>query len=86
MLPAVHRSPYLTQRAARAQYSTKADMWALGCVAYELCTLRHAFDARDMQGAKPPPNLHTHTHTHAHRARARAHTHTHTTTQVRHHP
>ena len=34
----------------KQRYSTKADMWALGCVLYELTTLRHAFDAKDMQG------------------------------------
>ena len=26
-------------------YSFSADMWALGCVAYELCALRPAFEA-----------------------------------------
>lgn len=25
-------------------------MWALGCVVYEMATLKHAFDARDMNG------------------------------------
>lgn len=25
-------------------------MWALGCVCYEVLTLRHAFDAKDMSG------------------------------------
>lgn len=25
-------------------YGPKSDVWALGCVLYELCTLRHAFD------------------------------------------
>ena len=33
----------------KQRYSNKADMWALGCVLYELTTLRHAFDANDMQ-------------------------------------
>jgi len=23
-------------------------MWALGCCLYEMCTLRHAFNAKDM--------------------------------------
>ena len=32
------------------QYSNKSEMWALGCVLYELCTLRRSFDHR----------LHTH--------------------------
>lgn len=31
-------------------HSVKADMWALGCVAYEVVSLRHAFDAKDMSG------------------------------------
>ena len=26
-------------------YSYKSDIWALGCVLYEMCNLRHAFDA-----------------------------------------
>ena len=26
-------------------YSYKSDVWALGCVLYEMCNLRHAFDA-----------------------------------------
>lgn len=29
-------------------YSTKADVWSLGCVLYELCTLKHPFRAEDM--------------------------------------
>ncbi len=28
------------------QYNHKSDVWALGCVLYELCTLKHAFDAQ----------------------------------------
>jgi len=30
------------------QYNTKTDVWSLGCILYELCTLKHAFDARNM--------------------------------------
>lgn len=26
-------------------YSYKSDIWALGCIMYEICNLRHAFDA-----------------------------------------
>ena len=26
-------------------YSYKSDIWALGCVFYEICNLKHAFDA-----------------------------------------
>jgi NIMA (never in mitosis gene a)-related kinase len=29
-------------------YSYKSDIWSLGCVLYEMCTLRHAFDAGNM--------------------------------------
>lgn len=31
--------------ATGAQYDVKSDIWALGCVAYELCALRPPFDA-----------------------------------------
>ena len=34
----------------RQRYSNKADLWALGCIVYELTTLKHAFDAKDMDG------------------------------------
>jgi len=34
----------------KVPYSAKADMWALGCVLYEVLTLKHAFDANDMNG------------------------------------
>lgn len=26
----------------------QSDVWALGCCLYEMCTLRHAFNAKDM--------------------------------------
>ena len=29
-------------------YTFKSDVWALGCVLYELCTLKHAFDANNL--------------------------------------
>lgn len=43
-------------------YSYKSDVWGLGCVIYEMCNLRHAFDAQSlnglamkiMRGAYPP--------------------------------
>lgn len=52
-------------------YNNKSDVWALGCILYELTTLKHAFDGNSMQalvqkilkGAYPPihssysPNL-----------------------------
>ncbi|GHP03432.1 hypothetical protein PPROV_000218700 [Pycnococcus provasolii] len=46
-------------------YEFKSDLWALGCVLYEMASLKHAFDAQDMNGlvvkilrgkALPTPN------------------------------
>ena len=31
-------------------YNHKSDVWALGCILYELCTLKHAFDANSLNG------------------------------------
>ena len=31
-------------------YSYKSDIWALGCVLYELCTLKHAFESNNLLG------------------------------------
>ena len=31
----------------REPYSTKSDIWALGCVLYELCMLKPAFTSKD---------------------------------------
>ncbi|CAM9364416.1 unnamed protein product, partial [Phaeothamnion confervicola] len=31
-------------------YSYKSDIWALGCILYELCTLKHAFKASNLLG------------------------------------
>lgn len=31
-------------------YTYKSDVWALGCVLYELCTLQHAFSASNLLG------------------------------------
>mmetsp|Transcript_4072 Transcript_4072/g.6301 ORF Transcript_4072/g.6301 Transcript_4072/m.6301 type:complete len:714 (+) Transcript_4072:125-2266(+) len=42
-----YMSPELFQNKP---YSYKSDVWALGCVLYEMTTLKHAFDARDMNG------------------------------------
>jgi serine/threonine protein kinase len=43
-------------------YNHKSDVWAIGCVLYELCTLKHAFDANSLhslaskvaKGSYPP--------------------------------
>jgi len=32
------------------QYDKKSDLWAMGCILYELCTLNHAFDASNLLG------------------------------------
>ena len=31
-------------------YNHKSDIWSLGCILFELLTLRHAFDARNIEG------------------------------------
>ena len=31
-------------------YTFKSDVWSLGCVLYELCTLEHAFQADNLLG------------------------------------
>ena len=31
-------------------YDYKSDIWALGCVIYECCTLKHAFDSNNLLG------------------------------------
>ncbi|XP_063090845.1 serine/threonine-protein kinase Nek1 isoform X15 [Cavia porcellus] len=47
-------------------YNNKSDIWALGCVLYEMCTLKHAFEAGNMKnlvlkiisGSFPPVSFH----------------------------
>ena len=68
-----------------SKYGAKADIWALGCVLYELCGLRRPFEANGLMAVMfkiinaPPPDLPlkslAHPHTPAH---MRAHMHTHT--------
>ena len=31
-------------------YTSKSDVWALGCIMYELCTLKKAFEADNLLG------------------------------------
>ena len=33
-----------------APYSYKSDVWALGCVLFEMCELTHAFNASNLLG------------------------------------
>ena len=33
------------------QYSTPFDIWSIGCILVEICTMRHLFGANDEQGA-----------------------------------
>ena len=42
-----YMSPEMCRNEA---YSFKSDIWALGCVLYELATLSHAFDAQSVHG------------------------------------
>ena len=30
------------------RYNAKSDMWSLGCVVYEACTLKHAFAGKNL--------------------------------------
>ena len=40
---------YLSPELCEDQpYNKKSDVWALGCILYELCTLEHAFQGRNM--------------------------------------
>ncbi|KAK7075075.1 regulation of replicative cell aging [Halocaridina rubra] len=39
-------SPEICQRRP---YNHKSDMWAVGCILYELCALRHPFDAESFE-------------------------------------
>ncbi len=38
-------SPELVQEE---RYSYKSDVWAIGCILYELCNLKRAFDGKNM--------------------------------------
>ena len=42
---------YLSPEIIRSEgYNFKSDIWSLGCILYEMVTLRHAFDANSMKG------------------------------------
>ena len=42
---------YMSPEVCQNQpYTFKSDVWALGCVLYELCTLQHAFHADNLLG------------------------------------
>lgn len=42
---------YLSPEVCRSEaYREKSDMWSLGCVLYELCVLRHAFESQSLLG------------------------------------
>eukprot|EP00052_Salpingoeca_macrocollata_P024680 m.221797 g.221797 ORF g.221797 m.221797 type:complete len:786 (+) comp22295_c0_seq1:153-2510(+) len=43
----MYMSPELCQGA---RYGQKADMWALGCVLYEMCSLKHAYAGESLMG------------------------------------
>jgi len=41
---------YLSPELCNNQgYNNKSDIWALGCILYELCTLNHTFEAANMK-------------------------------------
>eukprot|EP01029_Cantina_marsupialis_P005430 TRINITY_DN1589_c0_g1_i1.p1 TRINITY_DN1589_c0_g1~~TRINITY_DN1589_c0_g1_i1.p1 ORF type:complete len:772 (-),score=205.55 TRINITY_DN1589_c0_g1_i1:56-2371(-) len=42
-----YMSPEICENKA---YDYKSDVWALGCILYELCTLKHAFDSSNILG------------------------------------
>lgn len=42
---------YMSPEVCQSQpYTYKSDVWALGCILYELCTLKHAFNAENLLG------------------------------------
>ena len=42
---------YMSPEVCQNQpYTFRSDVWALGCVLYELCTLKHAFSADNLLG------------------------------------
>ena len=42
---------YMSPEVCKSEpYSAKSDVWALGCILYELCTLKKAFEADNLLG------------------------------------
>jgi len=42
---------YMSPEVCRSEpYNFKSDVWALGCVLYELCMLKHAFESKSLLG------------------------------------
>jgi len=42
---------YLSPEICREErYNNKSDIWSLGCILYEMCSLKHAFEGRNMKG------------------------------------
>jgi len=42
---------YMSPEVCRSEpYNFKSDIWALGCVLYELCMLKHAFESKSLLG------------------------------------
>merc|ERR1719355_45480 len=42
---------YMSPEVCRNEpYSWKSDVWALGCVLYEMCMLKHAFESNSLMG------------------------------------
>mmetsp|Transcript_46256 Transcript_46256/g.107561 ORF Transcript_46256/g.107561 Transcript_46256/m.107561 type:complete len:828 (-) Transcript_46256:130-2613(-) len=42
---------YMSPEVCRSEpYSYKSDIWALGCVLYEMCMLKHAFESQSLLG------------------------------------
>ena len=42
---------YMAPEACQSEpYTSKSDVWALGCILYELCSLKKAFEADNLLG------------------------------------